>query len=328
MIMVKMKHILKSLIFLAVLAQFNYSKAQTKAEVVDAYNKGVEMLKTDTLAAIKAFEDCIAVCDKVGAEGDSIKTVVSKLIPLLSFDLASGLAKAKNYEAATSRYLETIKLAGKYGDDATVEKSKNNLPQLYYAIGAAAYSAKDYSKATENLNKALEYDPNMANVYYVLAVIQRSQKNYSKLEEYIDKAVGVSKASNDQSTEKKAISLGKATFYNSFVNLSKANKISEAIDHLKIAIKYAPDEKDYIYYLGSAYNKVKNYDEAIANLNKAMEMDSTASPEDKAKYYFEIATALAAKGDTNKACEAYKNAQYGKYAENAKYQITTVLKCK
>jgi tetratricopeptide (TPR) repeat protein len=321
------KYAVKSLIILSLVAQSYILNAQSKAEVVAAFNKGAELLKTDTLAAIAAFEECILVCEKTGADGDSIKTVVSKIIPTLSFDIASGFAKAKNYETAITKYLETIKIAEKYGDNGTAEKSKNNLPQLYYANGAAAYGDKNYEKAIENLNKALEYNTNYANAYYVLAATYRSQKNYQKMEEAIDKTIETSKATNDKTLESKAVSLGKATFYNNFVTYTKVNNHAEAIKSMKSALKYAPEEKDYYFLLGGAYNKVKNYDEAIVNLKKGLEME-TGSSEDRAKYYFEIGNALVAKKDNAGACEAYKNAQFGKYAENAKYQITTVLKCK
>ena len=315
-------------IILTLLTAWCYSGiAQTKAEAVEAYNNGANIYSTDVQGGITAFEKCISISNEVGADADSIKGLAIKILPELYFRKAAALFGEKKYEESVVAFQEAIKVAGKYNDTAVKEKSENNLPSLYYAIGATAYKDKDLPKATENLNNALKYDPNYAKAYYVLAVIDRSQKNYEKLEQDIDKAIETAKQTNDNSTEKSAVNLGKATFYNNFVNLTKAGKTTEAINSIKVAIKYAPDETDYYYYLGSAYNKVKNYDEAIANINKALDMDSSATAEAKARYYFEIATALAGKGDTSGACEAYKNAEYGIYVEQAKYQRTTVLKC-
>ena len=48
----------------------------------------------------------------------------------------------------------------------------------------------------------------------------------------------------------------------------------------------------------------------------------------QAKYYYELGNAFVGKSDNEAACDAYKNAMFGAYAENAKYQVETVLKCK
>jgi tetratricopeptide (TPR) repeat protein len=141
------------------------------------------------------------------------------------------------------------------------------------------------------------------------------------------KTIEVSKAQNDKATEDKSNNLGKRFYTVAYSNNTKANKINEAIESLKKALEYAPEDKDLTFFLGQSYNKVKKYDQAIESLNKALALE-TGSTEDKAKYYFELGNAYAAKNDNANACSAFKNAQFGKYAENAKYQITTVLKCK
>ena len=54
---------------------------------------------------------------------------------------------------------------------------------------------------------------------------------------------------------------------------------------------------------------------------------TTGAPEAKAKFYFQLALAQAGKGETAEACETFKNAMFGQFAEPSKAQ-RTILKCK
>ena len=48
---------------------------------------------------------------------------------------------------------------------------------------------------------------------------------------------------------------------------------------------------------------------------------------EKAKVFFKLGGAYEALGNTAKACESYKKALHGEFAEAAKYKIETELGC-
>lgn len=316
------------LVIVMFFATANNVQGQTQAEAVAAFNSAANLLQTDTAKAIKAFEDCYAICEKVGVEADSLKTIASIKIPSLYFDQASKKAQAKKYAEAAAAYEEVVTVSQKYGDEATATKAKNNLPQLYFAVGLTAFNQKNDAEAIKNIEKAVSLDPDFTKAIYLSAAIYKRLNNQPKFVEALDLAIEKAKATNDSKIEADAIKLGKNTFLSNYINANKANKHIEAITNLKSALKYAPEDEDLYFYLGQSHAKANQPDLAIENINKAMELEKGTTPEDKAKYYFELGNAYKAKKDTVKACEAFKNAKYGKYIENAKYEIEVTLKCK
>lgn len=322
-----MKFGLKSLMLLAIVIFCQQMQGQTMADAVAAYNNGANLQATDLQGSIKALEECVAICDKIGTAGDSLKNSVSKVIPKLYAKKAGDLAEAKKYAESIVAYDEAVKVAEKYGDSETAEKAKSKYPQLYYAAGFDAYNLKNDADAVTYLEKAAQIDASNTKPLYLLTVVYKRMNNSPKFLETLGKTIEVAKAQGDKATEDKANNLGKSYYTAAFSNNTKANKLNEAVESMKKALEFAPEDKDLTFYLGQTYNKVKKYDLAIETLKKAVALE-TGSAEAKAKYYFELGNAYVAKNDTANACDAFKNAQFGKYAENAKYQITTVLKCK
>jgi tetratricopeptide (TPR) repeat protein len=80
------------------------------------------------------------------------------------------------------------------------------------------------------------------------------------------------------------------------------------------------------FYLGTAQNELKQWDQAIENSNKGLAVEKD-DDEKKAKHYYNMGMAYKGKGDTSAACTAFKNALFGQFKENAQYEIETELKC-
>jgi tetratricopeptide (TPR) repeat protein len=91
-------------------------------------------------------------------------------------------------------------------------------------------------------------------------------------------------------------------------------------------MKYDDTNKDMLFYLAKAYNGAKSFDKALEISNKGIALEEDV-PEKEAKFYFEAGNALAGKGDKPAACESYKKAMFGQFAESAKYEIEVTLKC-
>ena len=81
---------------LFLLAGLGTTFAQSINEAGDKFNTGVEQVKADNYdAAIAAFEECVAICDKLGAEGADLKSRAASQIPELHYKAGVALYKDK-----------------------------------------------------------------------------------------------------------------------------------------------------------------------------------------------------------------------------------------
>jgi len=83
-------------------------------------------------------------------------------------------------------------------------------------------------------------------------------------------------------------------------------------------------EAYYLYAL--AYNKQSKWDDAIKSAEKGLTLEEN-TPAKQARFYYETGIAQAGKKDNVSACASFKKAAVGPLAEQANYQIKTVLKC-
>jgi tetratricopeptide (TPR) repeat protein len=105
----------------------------------------------------------------------------------------------------------------------------------------------------------------------------------------------------------------------------QAKKPTEAISNLEATLKYI-NNNDVYYYLALIYNQQKKYAEAATNAKKGLDLE-TGTAEVKAKFYYELASALVGQNKKEEACENFKNANYGKFVTAVKAQLQN-LQCK
>jgi len=314
-------------IFIIMLSlSFSTLYAQTKDDVVNTYNKGVEQASTDVKAAVATFMDALKMAEAVGADADDIKQLVESQLPALQNKYASELANAKNYDEAIVNFEKAIELAQQYGDEKTEAKAKKILPQIYFSLGNSYYKKDDFENALSYLDNALKYKPDYAKVYLIKGLAYKKQGSVDEMLEALDLAIENGNATDDTKTANTA---GKVA--GDFL-LSKGNKAvqagnyDEAIELLNRATNYEPKQANTYYLLTVAHNKTSNWDASIAAANEGLTLEDDTN-DAKAKFFFELGNAYMGKGDNASACSAFKNAAYGNYTDNANYQIETVLKC-
>lgn len=299
--------------------------SQSMKEAVDAFNEGASLTKSNPDGAITAFEKCINISEKLGDEGNDTKEKAEQQLPLLYYTVALNSYKKKDFETAIAGLNEAKTVADKYGNKEISTKSKKIIPQFYYAKGSSEYKSKEYETALASLDKAAELNPKYAKPYLVKASIYKAQNDTENLLAACDKAIEIG-SSSDKKTAESAMKLAKNTTFNNAVKAIGAKNWVEAETNLKKSIEYGNDTPDVHYQLGKVYVAQKEWDPAIASLNTAIQGDQGDAVA-KAKYYYELGNAFVGKGDNTSACDSFKKAQHGEYAQNAKYQIETVLKC-
>ncbi|MFO7369080.1 MAG: hypothetical protein R6X09_02290, partial [Bacteroidales bacterium] len=290
------------------------------------FNQGVELMKANDPKAIETFEKCIALCDQIGDSAADVKAKAVSVVPDLYYKKAFNLLKTdKNIPAAIAAAKVTLRIAEKYNDPNVIVSAEQLLVQAYTNM------ASDYINAKDNLNAILEFDsvlminPEHLPSIYNKALMYRSMSDTEKFTETIDLYLGKLKAAGDESKLEQPNKVARDYFRVAGGKANKANNLAEAVDLLTKASNYGLDN-NLCYQFASVYNKQKKFDQAAEYAQKGLDLETQTTPEAKAKYYYELGTAQAGKGDTAAACESLKNAMYGPFLPAAKAQRTN-MKC-
>ena len=207
-------------------------------------------------------------------------------------------------------------VATSYGDTETAEKANSIIPQVHYKLGTSKFKSDDLDGAVVELDKAIAVDPDYVAAYYLKSFIYKKKRD----------GIAAAKRSNDPKMEAKIQDLGLKHFLKEGNDAKGSAKYDDAVRLLKNALEFDANDGTALYLLASTYSSKGDYTEAIEIGQKAVDAE-TGGAEAKAKIYLIIAEAYAKKGDNSAACEAYKKAAVGQFAEHAQYQIEHVLKC-
>ncbi len=299
--------------------------AQERNDVIAVYNEGAKAIQSDVAAAITAFEKVITLSDQVGESADDLKQKAVQVLPGLYYKLA---ATAYNEKKPAAEIISAAKLAGtmaeKYGNATYGANSQKILVNGYYRMATELFSENDYDNAMLAFDSVLTLNPDHIASIYNKALIYRNREEADLFEQTID--LFLTKLNPEQDADKAAQAKGGALEYFRSAG-SKAiseDQLDKALELLGKAAKYG-DDKTLFYFFADAYNKKSNFTEGAAYAQKGLDLE-TGDAEAKAMFYYQLAVAQAGQGNTGAACESFRNAQYGPFAEAAKAQRTN-LKC-
>lgn len=320
---------MKKQVWIAAVALFVGSAAlmgQTKEEAANSFNQGAAMASENPAGAITALEKAVQLATAVGAEADDVKKQAVEVLPNLYLQVANNLLKNKDYPAAIKAFDATVKAGEKYDNSEVVTKSNDAVAQIFFAQAIAAMKEKNYDETVVLFDKVLAIDKENTDAALYKAEAFRAAGKF-------DESTAVSEALIKSATEKgDSVLAGKvkksacAAYLAKGFGLYKEKKAAEAISSLEKSLEYG-ETTDAYNALVQICNAAKQYDKTIEAATKALVLMKSATPQNKAGMNYQLAVAWQAKGNVAKACEAYKNAMYGQYAEQAKYQCETVLKC-
>lgn len=302
-----------------------HTMAQTRTEAITAFNSALEIAKgSDINAAIAAFQKAADLATKAGDSKD-IKDKAEKQIPTLQFRLAASMYSAGKITESIVAFKKAAEYGTRYGDANIKRRSESNLPTLYYSVGTNHLKATKLAEADVAFDEALKLNPNFANAYYGKFLLLKAKNNWDGALAMADKTIQVATATNDS----RAGNLVKENVRKELIiraaGRTEAKSYTEAVDILNSATKYGEDP-DIFYRLAETYNKMGQLDNAIANANKALELEKGGKP-DKAKIYFELAMAHMAKGNFPAACSAFGEAAVGNFKTSAEHYRNNELKC-
>lgn len=299
--------------------------AQDRNEVIAVYNEGAKAIQTDVPAAITAFEKVIELSDKVGETANDLKQKAVQVLPGLYYKVA---ATAYNEKKPAAEIIAASKLAGamaeKYGSKTHGENSKKILVNGYYKMATEFFSANDYDNAMLAFDSVLTLNPDHIASIYNKALIFKNRDEADLFEQTIDQFLAKLDPVKDADKAVQAKGAALEYFRAAGSKANSANKLDEALALLNRAAKYGED-KTMFYFFADVYNKKNSFTEGAEYAQKGLDLE-TGDAEAKAMFYYQLAVAQVGKGDTAAACESFKNALYGPFAEAAKAQRTN-LKC-
>jgi tetratricopeptide (TPR) repeat protein len=299
--------------------------SQDRNEVIAAYNEGAKLMQTDAPGAIKAFETAISTAEKVGDSAADLKQKAAGALPGLYIKVASAaVTDKKPAEEIMSAAKKAVAVAEKYGTQTHKDNASKILVQAYNTLATGYFSKADFPNALITFDSLLAVNPNYINAIYNKSLIYIRQNNSDAFEQTIDSYLEKVRAANDEAKVKQASTMALEYFRGNGSKANQAEKLDDALTLLTKAAKYG-DDKDLFYYFADVHNKKKEYDKGIEYAQKGLALEAGAA-EAKAKYYFQLALGQEGKGQTAEACESFKNAMFGPFAEPSKAKRTN-LKC-
>jgi len=252
-------------------------KDNVDALVLGSYVKAGETFATD----VKVFDvKTRKLLKSVTAKGEGAQSILDKQIGQLSRDISRGVG-----------------LSRKATGEAEIQFSEPRTSSLeaykYFIMGQENLDKMYREDALKNLEKAVELDSQFAMAYLYLYRVLRSLTNFPRSVEALEKA----KAFSGKATEKERLYIEAAYARRVEKNTDKEFRILQ-----EIAAKY-PKEKEVHSSLFAAYQQKKMYPEAIAEANKALELDPKWATILNQLGFMYIAT-----GDLGKAEEYLKKA--------------------
>ncbi|MDX1585957.1 MAG: tetratricopeptide repeat protein [Balneolaceae bacterium] len=324
---------------LAVLLLVGFSeitKAQdeARAEAIQLYNSAQEMAGSNEFDnAIELYREALTVSEQ--NDLTDIVELIEQRLPLVYASRASNAYKEYQSERtvaavdeAISKFEESRQAAQEFGNDQVAQQASNAIPQLYYVRSILNFRQQNYEQALDDLDQAIEMNPNYAAAYYQKGVVRKNM-NRSDIDSYMplyDQAIEVAQRVNDTKTLQNARNGARDELIFQAVNLSEERQFSRATELLNRVENYDETSAEAHYRLAEIANQRGNWSNAESNAREALEYH-TGGVADKAKIYFELGTALKGQGEFQNACSAFENARYGDFTEPANHQLQFELKC-
>lgn len=170
--------------------------------------------------------------------------------------------------------------------DATAKSA-----EYFYTIGNDSFDKGNYQAAFELYSKAIEIDSNYTSALYNRSFIYEMNRDYEGQIKELNKVIAL------DTTHHNAYFYRGRAYY-------KLNKFEEAFKDFKHTINVNYEVSQSYIFIASAYIKLNDDNNALINLNKAVDY----APNDP-KNFYERGMFLLYKKDTAKACEDFQKSK-------------------
>ncbi len=168
------------------------------------------------------------------------------------------------YPIAIENYKETIKINDKFS-------------QAYLGLALCFFETEDFNYALIALNQYKEFNPGSDYAYFMMAKADLVLTRYDDAKANIEKAIEL------KNTDEYQAELAKIDYY--------LGDYQASLDIFQTLLQKT-NSAEYFNYVGLCNYKLKNIDLAIANFNKAREIDGL-----RPDYYYNLAQSYKSLGD-------------------------------
>jgi len=222
-------------------------KEGVEAIVLGSFVKAGDMFATE----VKVLDvETRKMLKSASSRGEGADSILRTQIDELSRTIAAGIGSAK--EKIEAERIQVV--------NATTSSME---AYQYFLRGIEDFDKMYYEDARRSLEKAVELDPEFAMAYYLLAAVHSNSGNTRAGNEAIEKA----KALANKVTERERLYIEAL-----YVRLIKRDR-ETMIRLVQELIRKYPREKIAHYWLGVIHRSGGNYEMAIEEQNKALELD-------------------------------------------------------
>lgn len=297
----------------------------------------ISAAEQDIIALVQAgrIDEAIARYDELGAAGRLVSTLrqraeVRQAVERLGEAEAGMTLAADSLLAVVSRQIQTLELAGDYGNNARIlelyrsvaDADTTNIDWVLDAAYFAAQVAGDchgglrYAQTALNslLSQSEPDESRLASCYHALGIINGAEGKYAVAREYHGKALDIWLRLHGPEHPDVATAYNEIGYtYSKDCDNARARELYEKALELRLRILEPGD-----YYIGSSYNNLgllyesmEDYPKAEEYHRKALEIFLAATGPyhiDVATTYNNLANVYAGLGDFDKAVEYHQKA--------------------
>lgn len=300
--------------------------AQEMKEAVDLYNGAAQTFKKDPAKALEDFTKCISICDQLDTdESKELRGRAEKLLPRTHFEIGRKLYGQSKVKETIASMEKARDLAEQLGDKSTLNQVNRTVPQIYYKEGITLAQEKDFAGAVDMFSRAIKSNARYMEPIIAKAIALDSLRNYDEMLNTLEDGIQAARNCNNIAREMDMKVMALNYLKPKGFEEQQANKIDEAIETYIHATRIDGRDAEVYQALAIAYQSKSLHDSVIVNADRALEV--AGGTMDLAQIYFLKAQALQANGDTQGACEAYREAAHGQFKEKAEHEMKNVLKC-
>ncbi|MEX0945705.1 MAG: tetratricopeptide repeat protein [Balneolaceae bacterium] len=328
--------LLFSLMFVLLLgvAQTVMAQDEERTQAVRLYNEAQELAGSSQYQdAIDVYRDALEIARE--NQFEDIIEFVEERLPRVYANRASDAYREYQSQrtlGSVDTALEYFQLsreaADEFNNTQIAQQAASAIPQLYYIRSILNFRQENLSEAMDDLDAALELNPNYAAAYYQKGIVQKQMtpNDVDAFIQWYDQAIAVASQVNDNRTLESAQEGARDELIYRAVNLSQERRFDPAVNLLNRVENYDPRSVDAQYRLAEISNLRGNWSTAETHARRALDYH-TGGVADKAKIYFELGTALKGQGNFDSACSAFENARYGDFTGPADHELQFELKC-
>jgi tetratricopeptide (TPR) repeat protein len=154
------------------------------------------------------------------------------------------------------------------GAPASVAAQSSNNPE--WDAGVSHFTQKQYRQAISDFQKVSESHPDFAGTYYYTGLAHFQLKEYGKAVVDLTRYLDLSEKSGGKTDPKARGVLGRAYLF--------SNDLQKAVTVLTVATQTVTDDPVNFYYLGVAYQKLKQNDKAVEAYSAALKLNPKDVP--------------------------------------------------